>query len=172
MTDKTELGVWGFEHFTVYLCALVERLHPTEPVGQLADILAEARARVRDRRPFDLTHLRIDDPPSDFERWNAIEEVAHQIIEVVNFWAAEPELQEHYGVPAEDWDRYEYDSARSAARYAEEVALRYLDYDDLAECAVLAFFELQPGPDERDAAVAAMTVGHYDIALDIITRKR
>jgi hypothetical protein len=175
VTTKTELGVWGFEHFTLYLCTLVERLHPTKPVGQIADILAAGRAAMQDG-PRRISELRIDEPESDLDKWNDIEEIANMVVDLVNDWSdhleGDPELRKLYGLDDQEAGRFSYDSARNTARDAEQIALRHLDLDALAECAIKAFFELNPGPDERDAAVAAMTVGHYDIALDIITRKR
>jgi len=182
MTEKVELGVWGYEHFVLYLCAIVKRLHPTRPAGQLARILSAGYVAARNRAPRDLYGLTIDEPPSDLEKWNAIEGVAHAIIEVVtDCWlsstrsAEGSEERQHFGIDDdEEWQRYTYNSARTVCLEAERVALEYLSYQDLAECAVDAFAELgelKPGPDERDAAVAAMTVGHYDVGLSILTRK-
>jgi hypothetical protein len=180
VSTKTELGVWGFEHYVFYLCALIEKLHPTKPDGDLAIALAGARLAARGG-PKRLDDLRL--PENSFsKRWNAIEQIANLLLDVCAEWAdieerTDDDLDVTIVTASKDFtrqlheslDHEAYANATTYVRDAERIALPYLDYTGLAECAASVF--MPRDADRRDAAVAAMSVGHYDVALDILTRR-
>ena len=154
-----KVPVWTFPHYLRYLCAIIERLHP-QVQGEVRAIIDAARAAAQEGTAVTIKHLRIDaDRPSEIEKWNTIEEIANGICDIIDYW--EPWEHELFD------ERFSYEAARDVANDAEHAALKHLTYEVLAECALEAF-DTQLDDDHRDAAIAAMSVGHYDIGYKII----
>ena len=104
------------------------------------------------------------DPPQRPGRGQAAREVANTICEVIGCWAGFHDIC----VIRDDQDRYAL--ALSDAKRAERAALDVgLTADDLYECAVAANANNEIDVNRRDAAVAAMSVGHFKLAHEIAT---
>jgi hypothetical protein len=62
-----------------------------------------------------------------------------------------------------------YQRAKNAVHQIENAALNVgLTMNDLMECAVTANSDVEVDPNRRDAALAAMSVGHFKLAHDIV----
>ena len=163
MTRERELGVWSYPHFVRYLRAMIYKLTPkphhcVQMVLDAADeILVERSA------PRKLKHLTTV-PPSKPGRGKAAREVANAICEVIGCWAGFHDVC----VIRNDQERYAV--ALTDAKRAEREALNVgLTLDELCECAVTANTDEEIDANRRDAAVAAMSVGHFKLAHEIVT---
>jgi hypothetical protein len=162
---ERELGVWSYPHFVRYLRAIIYKLTPephhcTRMVLDAADeIIAEKAA------PRRLAHL-ITMPPTSHGRGRAAREAANAICEIIGYWSG------YQGVTLmrADDQRLNYERALGIAKSAERGALDVnLTADELYECAVAANTDAEIDADRRDAAIAAMSVGHFKLAHDIAT---
>jgi hypothetical protein len=163
LARERELSVWSYPHFVRYLRAIIYKLTPqlhhcVQTVLAAADeILAEHCA------PRKLSHL-MTQPPNKPGRGRAARQVANAICEVVGTWAGFHDVC----VIGNDEDRYRL--ALSDAKSAEREAVNIgLTPDDLYECAIAASAVDEVDQNRRDAAVAAMSAGHFRLAHDIIT---
>lgn len=172
MRHERELGVWSYPHFVRYLRAIIYKLTPkphhcTQMVLDAAnEILAEKAA------PRRLAHL-VTTPPNTYgasrlqpSHGRAAREVANAICEIVGYWSG------HQGVTLmrADDTSLNYQRALAIAKDAERGALDVgLTADELYQCAVAANADTEIDANRRDAAIAAMSVGHFKLAHDIAT---
>ena len=165
MARERELSVWSYPHFVRYLRALIYRLTP-KPHHCVQMVLDAADEIITERcAPRKLKHL-MTDPPRKPGRGQAAREVANAICEVIGCWAGFHDIC----VIRDDQDRYAI--ALLDAKRAERAALDVgLTPDDLYECAVTANTDEEIDSNRRDAAIAAMSAGHFRLAHEIATDK-
>lgn len=167
MAREREQDIWEFPQFVRYLRALIFKLTPkphhcAQMVIDAADeILAEQCA------PRQLRHL-LTNVPTKPGHGRAARELANAICEVVGYWAGFMGTQD---IKVRDANTA-HNGARHAAMEGERAARdkTQLTPDDLYQCAVVA----QAGSgsiddNRRDAALAAMSAGHFQLAREIAT---
>lgn len=163
MAREREIGVWGFPHYVRYLRAITLKLSPqphrcTEAVlDAAAQVLATGKPALLQRLMTTLPERR---GPSRVAR-----EAANAICEVIGAWAG--------------WDAHAVAKLRAgdvspraydAVKRIEQAAMTEgrLTPDDLYVCACDAFSDEDVDDDRRDAAVAAMSAGHFNLGREII----
>jgi len=193
MSQERELDLWSYPHFLRYLRAIVLRLtpqphHTVEPVlDVMAAALAENRPCVMDRRFW-------PNLPARKGPGGAARMASNGICAVMNCWTksltnddqlAEKLVDELAALrrlanspllprPAETkTERASYEGARNAVREIELMVLteNLLTNEDLMMCALAAHGDDPIDDRHRDAALAAMTAGHWRLAYEIATRK-
>ncbi|MEI6172021.1 MAG: hypothetical protein WCQ45_06065 [bacterium] len=164
MAKERELGVWSYPHFVRYLRAMIYTLTPlphrcTEAVlDAAAEILAEGRPGALQR--FMTT------PPTTPGPSRVSREAANAICEVIGCWAGyTPD-----GVSKLRDEESKYQRAKAAVHKVESAALDVgLTMNDLMACAVTANSDVEIDANRRDAAMAAMSAGHFKLAHEIVT---
>lgn len=167
MTRERELGVWGFPHLVRYLRAIIFKLTPQPHRCSLAVLDAAAHV-LATNEPALLTRF-LSTPPEGRTAARVAREAANAIVEVVGHWAGWDGAVKFR--PSECASAYEhaYERAkRIVARIERDVLDVGLTAETLYDCAVDAHGE-QIDPDRRDAAIAAMTAGHFKLSHDIVT---
>ncbi len=178
MRKERELGVWGFPHFVRYLRAIIVRLTP-QP-HRCTEAVLDAAAVILEANTGGLLNKFITTVPGDQRRrapraWVS-RCAANAICEVIGCWAGhDPQAGLAAGVKFHDTSdgqaaSHAYERAKSIVRAIESDALDAgFTMNDLLECSVDAFAEGEVDPNRRDAAIAAMQVGHFKLGHDIIT---
>lgn len=194
MGQERELGLWSYPHFLRYLRAIVLRLtpqphHTVEPVLDImAAALVEDRPCVMDRRFW--LNLPTREGPG-----RAARTTSNAICAVMNCWTksltndaeqlAEKLAEERAALarlangpllprPAEaKTERASYEGACNAVRGVERTILTegLLTNEDLMMCALAAHGDDPINDRHRDAALAAMTAGHWQLAYEIAIRR-
>lgn len=184
MRKERELGVWGFPHFVRYLRAIIVRLTP-QP-HRCTEAVLDAAAMILDANVGALLNKLITTPPGGNRparmgmqaesRAHLSRLAANAICEVIGCWAGhDPQPGLAAGVKFHDnadgqASRHAYERAKSIVRAIESAALDVgFTMNDLLECSVDAFADGEVDPNRRDAAVAAMSAGHFNLGHEIIT---
>ena len=186
MRKERELGVWGFPHFVRYLRAIIVRLTPqphrcTEEVLDAAAVVLAADkgallTRLMTTPPGGSRPARTESKPAS--RAHLSRCAANAICEVIGCWAGhDPQAGLAAGVKFHDnaaghATSHAYERAKSIVRAIENDALDIgMTMGDLMECAVDAFAVTDDNIDQnrRDAAIAAMSAGHFSLGHEIIT---
>jgi hypothetical protein len=184
MRKERELGVWGFPHFVRYLRAIIVRLTP-QP-HRCTEAVLDAAAMILDANTGALLTNLITTPPGGQRPWRVGIQAqsrahlsrlaANAICEIIGCWAGhDPQPGLAAGVKFHDNSdgvaaSHAYERAKSIVRTIESAALDVgFTMNDLLECAVDAFSDMNIDPNRRDAAVAAMSVGHFNLGHEIIT---
>jgi hypothetical protein len=164
MANERELGVWGFPHFVRYLRALIYRLSP-RPHRCTEAVLDAAAEVLADGQP-DTLHRFMTTPPDNHSPARVSRDAANAICEVIGCWAGySPD-----GVSRLRDDETKYQRAKDAVHKVESAALDVgLTMNDLMECAITANSDAEVDANRRDAAMAAMTAGHFKLAHEIVT---
>jgi hypothetical protein len=162
MTHERELGVWSYPHFVRYLQALIFKLTP-RPHHCTQTVLDAANEIITERvAPRSLKHL-VTETPHRPGRGQTARQAANAICEIIEYWAG------FHSIRFDD-DQDRYAAALATARCAEREALDVgLTPDDLYECAVAANAGDAVDTNRRDAAIAAMSAGHFKLAHEIAT---
>jgi hypothetical protein len=165
MTREKELGVWSYPHFVRYLRALIYKLTPA-PHGCTQMVLDAVDEILTERcAPRLLKHL-ITNAPRKPGRGRAAREAANAICEVVSYWAG---FQGATVMRARD-EHNSYHRALALAKSAECEALDVgITANELYECAVVANTDATLDENRRDAALAAISAGHFKLAHEIAT---
>jgi hypothetical protein len=184
MRRERELGVWGFPHYVRYLRAIIVRLTP-QP-HRCTEAVLDAAAQMLAANTGGLLHKLITTPPGGNRpaRMGTVGEsrahvsrlAANAICEVIGCWAGhDPQPGLAAGVkfrdtPDDDAAHHANERAKSIVRTIESAVLDLgMTVTELFECAVEAFSEDEVDPNRRDAAVAAMQAGHFQLGHEIIT---
>lgn len=175
--SEDSLGVWGYRHFVIYLTSLVYRVHP-RPKEHVKNCIEQLNHAAVLDKPFDAHPLKAQPPEGGRARLAA--KMTNAICDVVHLWWRDAN--------ARTSSRTLYEKAKDAARDVERLAFNAgVPMETLLECAAVTFHQWdsldnlsrylsgRPIPaaerERRDAAVAAMEVGHYDVAYNILTRE-
>jgi len=163
LAKERELAVWSFPHFIRYLRALIFKLtpRPHRCVQRILTALGDGSMQT----PLRLRQLQ-SDPPRGPGAGRTAREAANAICEIVGYAAG------YVGTTDMrlDNERECYNRALDLAKEVERDALDAgLTPDDLFQCAVTANVEGVLDPDRRDAALAAITAGHFKLAHEIAT---
>jgi hypothetical protein len=163
MANERELGVWSYPHFVRYLRAIIYKLTPL-PHRCTKTVLDAAAEILADGRPGALNRL-MTTPPDNHSPARVSRDAANAICEVIGCWAG----LHLDGVMRLRDEESKYRRAKDAVHKVESAALAIgLTLNDLCECAVAANSDAEIDPNRRDAALAAMSVGHFKLAHDIV----
>jgi hypothetical protein len=163
MANERELGVWSYPHFVRYLRAIIYKLTPL-PHRCTRAVLDAAAEILADGRPDALNRL-MTTPPDNHSPARVSRDAANAVCEVIGCWAG---LHLDGVMRLRDEDE-KYQRAKNAVHQIESAALNVgLTMNDLMECAVTANSDIEVDPNRRDAALAAMSVGHFRLAHDIV----
>lgn len=163
LRQERELAVWSFVHFTRYLRAVIFKLTP-EPHRCARRVLA-ALDDGSMQTPLRLRQLQTP-PPRNPGAGRTAREAANAICEIVGYAAGYVGTTD---MRLED-EHQCYHRALDIAKAVERDALDAgLTPDDLFQCAVVANVDGVLDPDRRDAALAAITAGHFKLAHEIAT---
>lgn len=166
MARERELGVWSFPHFVRYLRAIIVRLTP-QPHRCTEEALDAAAQVLATNEPALLQRF-MTTPPHAHPKTRAVlsREAANAICEVIGCWAG---WNGAHNAKFRD-DAHGYEQAKNAVRRIESDALDLgLTVNDLYECAVEANTDEDVDANRRDAAIAAMSAGHFKLAHEIAT---
>jgi hypothetical protein len=165
MANERELGVWSYPHFVRYLRAMIYKLTPQPHRCTLA-VLDAAAEVLADGRPGLLQKL-MTTPPHNESPAHVSREAANAICEVICLWGNWDVINRAKTRDAE----IAYQKAKGHVHEVELAALRYggLTMDDLCQCAVAANSDTEIDVNRHDAALAAMTAGHFKLAHEIAT---
>lgn len=158
-------NVWDYPHFARYLRAMILRITP-EPHHTIKSVFVALDDAIANG-PCSLMHLvtsvptRVNHPTAYVAR-----SVANAICKIVTRWSGyDPNCPTVKRPPDQC-----FNDARDEVRTSERLVLiesQLLDMTQLIECAI----EAEGVPvdlDRRDAAVAAYTAGHPDLARNIV----
>lgn len=164
VAHEREVSVWGFPHFVRYLRAIIYKLTPLP--HRCTEIVLDAAAPVLASGQPDTLHRFMTTSPNNTSPAKVSREAANAICGVIGAWAGySPD-----GVSRLRTDDDKYQCARDYVRQIENAALNVgLTRNDLCECAVDANSDAPVETNRRDAAVAAMTAGHFRLAHEIVT---
>jgi len=165
LAHEREIGVWGFPHFVRYLQAIIVKLTP-QP-HRCTEAVLDAAAEVLASNKPGLLQRFMTTPPHTHPKTRAVvsREAANAICEVVGCWAGWDGTNR-----AKHRDGHGYEQAKAAVRGIESAALDVgLTVNDLMECAVDAHGAEEIDANRRDAAIAAMSAGHFKLAHEIAT---
>jgi hypothetical protein len=164
LANERELGVWGYPHFVRYLRAIIYKLTPL-PHRCTKTVLDAAAEILAEGRPGALNRL-MTTPPNNHSPARVSRDAANAICEVIGHWAG----FHTDGVMRHRDEETKYQRAKDAVHKVESAALGVgLTLNDLCECAVAANSDAVIDPNRRDAAMAAMSVGHFKLAHEIVT---
>ena len=164
LANERELGVWSYPHFVRYLRAMILKLTP-QPHRCTEAVLDAAAEVLADGRPGALQRF-MTTPPHEPGRGRVARKAANAICEVIGYWASYcPD-----GVMRIRDEEQKYQRAKGAVHEIEVAARAVgLTMNDLMECAVSANSDVEVDMNRRDAAIAAMSAGHFKLAHEIVT---
>ena len=180
VAHEQELWVcWSFPHFVRYLREIIVKLTP-QPHRCTEAVLDAAEHVLATGEPALLTKF-LTTPPGDSRRKSPRAHVsrraANAIIEVIGCWAGcDPAQGLTTGVKfrADENDSaasHAYDRAKAIAHSIELAAIDVgMTMDDLVKCAVDAYGS-DLDVDRRDAALAAMSAGAFQLGHEIAVDK-
>ncbi len=176
------LGVWTYPHWLRYLRAVIYRLTPdphrcTKRVLAAVDVWLAPGGIVDGVDPLlAYSPSLYSDPPKDGGRAAIARQIANNLCVIARAWAGldptgrmrayNPQL----GTASRERDHYA--TTKGLARECETQAMSWLTHDDLQQCALTVITETSTvavDPDRRDAALAAMSIGHFKLAHEIAT---
>lgn len=172
---------WSFPHFVRYLREIIVKLTP-RPHRCTEAVLDAAANVLASGEPALLTKLLTTPPDKDGprrgspSRGRVARQAANAIVEVIGCWMGfDPGPGLTAGVkfqPSQNGSAMEnaYDRAKSIAHTIEVAALAAgMTMEDLHQCAVAIYGDV--GDDRRDAALAAMSAGHFQLSHEIAVDK-
>jgi hypothetical protein len=169
---------WSFPHFVRYVRAIIIKLTP-QPHRCTEAVLDAAEEVLATGKPGLLTKL-LTTPPSSGGGQHTPGYVsryaANAIIEIIGCWAGwDPDPGLTARVKFRDANdgaaSRAYDRAKATAHRVELAAIDAgLSMDDLVKCAVDAYGK-DLDADRRDAALAAMSAGHFQLSHEIVVNE-
>jgi hypothetical protein len=159
------MAIWGLPNYVRYLRAIIIKLTPQ--LHHCTEAVLDAAAAVLAANEPALLQRFMTTPPHVHPKTRALvsREAANAICEVIGCWAG---WDAHATAKLRDNDAVN-ERAKGAVRRIEGDALAVgLTLNDLMDCAVDAFTDKDIDANRRDAAVAAMSAGHFKLGSQII----